>query len=1352
MKGALWIIGICCFWLLPLQAAVEVGQYDDPRDLTLKIHDPFSQENADLMQPVVGKYDIKILPPSMSEESSKKFDCEGLFFKQVGKLIFIDIRKPPQQQKAGAYDLAVTLKIPGEPDSANRLRRHIIYTDAATDVLLVIDNSRSMVKNDPDGLRYEACENFVHLASLSRRIQRIGVIKFSGTAKIELPWSDPALAKNKNVSRLLANSKPGNFTNINEAFELSAKMFEDSTATEKVLVLLTDGKNEPDIYRDTHKLLREQGVRIFTVGLSNQSDATQLQTISQETGGEFFKAVDDARLLRIYNKIAQQLSDFKSIQEGEAKKELFFPITSSDDFVDINIYNFDKAQRVQIIDESGAEVPYTPIVGNDKDSTRLIRLAKPKPGRYRLRLGNGASSFAYDINTNSKLFMKLFPLEKKYLQGEVAHIAVSLAQRSEPMLAANIRAKIFTESKELVNEVALYDDGVHGDNHANDGVYCAVVPLDMPQGRYQVELRAEGATSGGESYVRHLQDYFYLLESSKAKKDYFLASILPLYLDLGSIEQRSVGKGSVRLSFEGRHAREVSFGAGDNIQLKNGSGVLPWSAIEFPEKKNLNPSQAEIFTLRLNVPRDQALGVYSGTVLVRLGDQELWLPLDIKVLESTLTREASVVAKVPSLTPRDLDEGQKSEPSALTAPKMLEHFNPSSNVLHSKLNMNMIEQHQINIPKESEKVVAVVPIKVPSPAILFDVSPMQLQPFIMEEGAFASVIFEIKNLSAWAGNVKVSLDGVGEMEKSLIQLEAGANVSWSWGWQGRELKNAPQQIKIVFSNASKSIERQLNWSLPQAKWPYFLLVTLVLLGIIAIVYGILYFRYGKPAHGFISSSSLFHMLLVLLACRLFWPPAIELSEPEMLKDLTFELLKEELVKPEELKVEMPAKEEQLKLRPVDKSESAQARELKISRTELNVEREVLKNTSTPIEASQIEIKTLKSSVPEVERKIAQASIAEEATATVISVNDRPMHRARLEKRSVVEVRDQNLKMKKSDDEIVRQRLSEQLTPSAIPQKVALQELESSPQKPKVKTERESIAISQPEFKKTETQLPMHETIKLLDLQKEQAQTLKAQTVNQPRESTLQAKKENLDLPTETPLAAGNVLLPKVDKMTSLSPMSGRPKIERPEEKMDIPRQEIAVKEQLAVLQTKKQEQAAVKGQNISMDYRQSELIKGKDVAIVEPDVSVRERKIETPRLRSEVAVPLMRAEAVTSVRPEPNLSKSTSPSMELPRETLSEITLQTLRTEKASTASPEREVKFERTSPLGSAPEKKMETVATPEVNPVDLERRELLGEQEHNVQISDKAQEKRVRSLPLHDFGLERSSPDMMTREKIKK
>ncbi|MBF0246242.1 MAG: VWA domain-containing protein, partial [Planctomycetes bacterium] len=320
---------------------LSIAHFNNPRDFTLRITDPYPPENRDLIQPVLGNYTIQVLPYHISEEdaNSKKYACKGLYFKQVGEIIYVDVRVPPVQEQGGLYDLSVTLSLPVEGDFFTRQKRAIRYEDAKTDVVLLLDNSASMKDNDPRGQRYVAAENFIHLASLSNKINRLAVVKFSSVAKVVQSWSDPG--KISGASKLESMSRTGNFTNFDRALEAASDLFMDSSASDKIAILLSDGRNEPGVYRNTHKVLLEQGVQVICVALSSHADRELMGRIALETGGSFFSATDDAFLLQIYNQIASEIGDIKTLADGHADGEnLNFDVTDSDEVVNLNLYGY----------------------------------------------------------------------------------------------------------------------------------------------------------------------------------------------------------------------------------------------------------------------------------------------------------------------------------------------------------------------------------------------------------------------------------------------------------------------------------------------------------------------------------------------------------------------------------------------------------------------------------------------------------------------------------------------------------------------------------------------------------------------------------------------------------------------------------------------------------------------------------------------------------------------------------------------------------------------------------------------------------------------------------------------------
>lgn len=1118
------ILRWCCFVFLIgslFAAGVEVGQYDDPRDLTLKVHDPFVQDNTDLMQPVVGDYSIRILPGYVNARGAgTNFDCHGLYFKQVGPVIYIDVRDPPRQRKAGAYDLYVSLTVPGQPVSSNRLRRHIVYTDAATDVLLVIDNSRSMKKNDPYGLRYSACENFLNLAALSEKINNIGILRFAGSAREVMDWKNPKAAKKLNIRKMLSRIRPGSFTNINDALELSASYFEDSTAAEKVVVLLTDGKNEPDRYRDTHLLLKELGVRVFTVGLSEQADTKQLRLISSDTGGEFFQAVDDSRLLRIYNRIAQQLSDFKTIMEGEAIEKVEIPLNSYDEFVDINVYGYPKGTLFDILDAKGNKVDFYTILGGKGQDTSLFRLAKPRAGTYEVRMVGQKGAFSYDVNTHSKLFMKMFPLDSKYLRGEVVHIAASLAHRQTPMINADVHAMLRNDKGELLKRLTLYDDGVHGDNHAGDGVYGAILPLEMPEGHVNVELVARGNTPYGEEFFRTQNDSFYVLDGGVEKGDYFLASVLPLYIDLGGIDQGSLAKASLRLSFEGRGSREITIRPGDDLVSKiDEDAFLDWSTVTFPESSTMKPSQAQVVTLNFQIPLGAALGPYSGSVIISLGDQEIMIPVDLIVNQGALVRERPVFEEPESpIAPQTLARVEPEVPTPkMTLPETRGDFRPTEKVVAPEVSWTppSVTEAIVEAPIQQTKVIE--PPPPPLEPIAFEVSPGAVPTFAIAEGQFASLVFSVENRSTHAGNVQLQLDGVGELERSLVELEAGETKEVIWSWDALELELAPREVGLRFFNEGGEQKVALTWQLPETQWPWFLWITCGMLGFIAVVYGIAWLMGHIPSDGWVSLSALGHLVLVILSVLFLLP-----KEEEVIEEVERETISFELIQPDPV-IEEEIPEPEVEMRREEVKEVVE-QEFRPERPEMQEAQKEVRELRPLERVTEVKLKESSPNLPEAERRLQQVNMAIE-NPTVISVNDRPFRRAvmrKVEPKPVVK----ESSVKPLEEETTLKRTRPNLQPlKATPRDMEMKTVEIEKQKMPELEAPEVQPVDAPKVELQAQTLETEEVLEKVEMREE------VNPVSLPEQVVSERAKEELEGPQradvnidEPVVSSGNVAL------------------------------------------------------------------------------------------------------------------------------------------------------------------------------------------------------------------------------------
>ncbi len=861
---------------------LNIGQYDAPRDFTLRITDPYPPENPALLQPVVGYYTIKILPPNVEDVGSqdRRYLARGLYFKQVRDVIYVDVRQPPAQLRAGYHDLSVLLSLPVEGDFSSRQPRAIRYVDASTDVVLALDNSSSMEGNDPGGLRYLAAENFIRLATLSNKINRLAVIKFSATAKLTLPWTPPA--KVRNIPKLLRESKPGNFTNINRSLEMAAQLFEDSPAQDKIVILLTDGRNEPDRYNDSHLALHDLGVRVITVGLSKRADRDLLKRIADETGGAFFKAVDDENLLRIYNQIASEISEFKAVAEGEVKGSAEVYATGADEILSLSIYDHERGLDFSVLDPQGRPANDSQMSGQHTPTQSLFRLVDPQPGRWTLVAKRKGAHFRYAADAQSPLLLKLFPLEKKYLQGELAHFAASLASLEIPMTGAEIQGEVVDGEKRSLQHFALYDDGVHGDNHADDGVYGIVVPVDVPEGSYTLSLHAQGKTPGGEIFTRMESSSFSVLRSAQSGQGALLASVLPLYLDLGEIEAGSTRTAHLRLSFQGRGTQRVSFKPENTLAVASTTSpaALPWSAVTLPEGGVIEAAQPVVYGVSFTIPGSAIPGAYSGSFSIALGDQFISLPVDLKVVSAKLAKKRlQALGGAPA--PRDLEplrggdtrEAQHTELAMESPPAGAGSAfpAPAPAVLAGKAG---------GAKAEPAPATATEPA-LPPPAMIFKVWPEEPQSFRIAAGQSALSEYTLVNLSSEAGTVEIQLAaGPGDLSTRFIEIPAEGKASVSWIWHP---DNIPPEgrTRIEFKSGTELLTRELAW---QRKFsPALLAFFLTAAGLAAstLFFGLRYLSQHQPADLHMSLSSGVHLVAVIAALTMiFRPPEIEKPEPK----------------------------------------------------------------------------------------------------------------------------------------------------------------------------------------------------------------------------------------------------------------------------------------------------------------------------------------------------------------------------------------------------------------------------------------------------------------------------------------
>jgi len=215
------------------------------------------------------------------------------------------------------------------------------------DIILCMDISSSMLAEDfkPKN-RLEASKLVAAEFIKGRKNDRIGMVVFAGRSYTQCPLTlDYSI-----LIKFLEEIKIGmveDGTAIGMAIANCVNRLRDSKAKSKVIILLTDGRNnrgELDPVTAA-QVAKAMDIRIYTIGAGKRGEALYpvddpifgkryvrmpveidediLIKISQETSGQYFRATDEKKLEEIFNEIGEMEKTKIEIKEYTRYSELF---------------------------------------------------------------------------------------------------------------------------------------------------------------------------------------------------------------------------------------------------------------------------------------------------------------------------------------------------------------------------------------------------------------------------------------------------------------------------------------------------------------------------------------------------------------------------------------------------------------------------------------------------------------------------------------------------------------------------------------------------------------------------------------------------------------------------------------------------------------------------------------------------------------------------------------------------------------------------------------------------------------------------------------------------------------------
>ena len=195
------------------------------------------------------------------------------------------------------------------------------------DILLVIDQSSSMLAQDFKPNRLEAAKDVAKTFIKDREGDRLGIIVFAGESYIQCPLTRDIKVLLEFTDQIKIIDREHDGTAIGMAIANAINRLRESEAKSKTIILLSDGSNnqgelDPVTAAD---LAAKFDIKIYTVAAGMRGwapypvtdawgrqviqkvqvdvDEESLQEIAQITNGRFFRATDNASLKEVYREI-----------------------------------------------------------------------------------------------------------------------------------------------------------------------------------------------------------------------------------------------------------------------------------------------------------------------------------------------------------------------------------------------------------------------------------------------------------------------------------------------------------------------------------------------------------------------------------------------------------------------------------------------------------------------------------------------------------------------------------------------------------------------------------------------------------------------------------------------------------------------------------------------------------------------------------------------------------------------------------------------------------------------------------------------------------------------------------------
>jgi CSLREA domain-containing protein len=383
------------------------------------------------------------------------------------------------------------------------------------DVVLVIDRSGSMGASQ----MAQAKDSAKMFIDLMRPGDKVGVVAFDDAAYHVYP-QDMSLAVVSDQVKSEAKAAidtivSGDNTSIGAGLQLGLNKLLTQSDPSRVMVLLSDGgENSYPMYDQVEWAINVNHVSVHTIGVGTDADSELLRRIADENGGQFrsasteaLKEIFDSTYTQVYGEEVVRRIPTKTVTSEGSGEESFQADTTIGEMIVSLLWSgsplgFILEQPDGVLVDPAFAVTDPKMSFVSGSTYAFYTVHAPQTGQWKLHVtGTAGQTYTASVTSRDAMILSVDYAKKEYLPGEPVKLMASIEDSfldapTGPEYIHGVSVQVAVKDPASSQTTfALYDDGLHGDGGADDGVYAGTFTGTSLEGTYDFNVQISGNTN-----------------------------------------------------------------------------------------------------------------------------------------------------------------------------------------------------------------------------------------------------------------------------------------------------------------------------------------------------------------------------------------------------------------------------------------------------------------------------------------------------------------------------------------------------------------------------------------------------------------------------------------------------------------------------------------------------------------------------------------------------------------------------------------------------------------------------------------------------------------------------------------